>query len=890
MKQSADHPRAVGKTGAVPSTAGAVPSSGVPGKTTLTQALPVLHVGRGAGVQPGPAAPKPAGGGSGDDKAGGALDWAGAGKAGEVFRNETIESFADPASADSVEIRTAWTLADFESYELSTSAVLEARREIRIRLGRGASLIATSRARAWFHADRLPNDVHAALHAPARLIQHDGSIFVTDERGMHLLRSLVHPAAKEQSVAGLLGNEPVLGFATEPGQRIREADQLAAVTVPQYDANLAQLEGILRDAPSASAGLTRYIQARLGYESPPEEPLTTGRHLLHRIDALAQTATGYEGPALQGQLAAMSAAFHKLVAAAERAHPADKGLLDHAADAARAVGKAIVGVGTAVKEVALMARDLGLWVLDEVAGALGTGIDWSASSSIGKAYQSGKSTGEIFRAMVDGIATSFHKALEHADNGDYSKLMDLGAEVALDVAIGVATAGAGAAAGSATRASRMAAGALALTEDAAAALAARARAVLARAEQTLAKAPAEARRAVRDAQAAFQGLLEGLTQAARVTDTGTGAKLAVLDPGAIPRAIQRVRGAQALESAAGAMKKLRGPAARAQGERVVGRLEQLATKAGMPDAIHALARRISDGKDKAKLVAALDDALSTWALQIEPEVLARALRRAADAVDPLKYLDDASWVMSRPGLNAPARQGLLRHSLRVKDPLDLRWLRELTDLPDDMLQFMALDPATHWKPLMKVSTRPSDHFPSSVKKLLEPKDYANAAAKLRGVAGELIFEVPGIELPGGLKIVGRQVKAGTKTIDFAVHDARGTKAKLEVKAWNQRRWQKELSRDPTNIEPGSPLGRMLEQLQAAKATGEPVYLAVPDVIGDEIGRLRRLLRNKQLDDVTVFTFAESKLKEAASKLRTGLALAGGVALVTADQIAEVDDD
>jgi hypothetical protein len=569
MKQPRDHARAIGKSGI-----DAAPQPLAPGKTTLTQAL---QFGRGANAQPGLNAPRPtvgAGGTSGTGGTGGtsgtggatsALDWAGAGKAGQVFQHDTIESFADPASADSVEIRTDWTLAEFESYELSTSAVLEARREIRIRLGRGASLTATSRARAWLHADRLPNDVHAALHAPARLIRHDGSIFVTDHRGMHLLRSLVHPAAPEQSVAGLLDHEPVLGFATEPRQRIQEADQLSAVTVPQYDANMQALEAILRDAPSASVGLTRYIQARLGYESPPEEPLAIGRHLLHRIEALAQTSTGYEGPALQGQLAAMSAAFHKLVAAAERAQPADKGLLDHAADAARAVGKAIVGVGMAVKEVALMARDLGLWVLDEVAGALGTGIDWSASSSIGKAYQSGKSTGEIFRAMVDGLATAFHKALEHADNGDYSKLMDLGAELALDVAIGVATAGAGAAAGSATRASRMAAGALALTEDAAASLAARARAVLARAEQTLARAPAEGHRAVRDAQAAFQGLLEGLTRAARVTDTGTGAKLAMLDPGAIPRAIQRVRGAQALESAASAMKKLRGPAARAQG-------------------------------------------------------------------------------------------------------------------------------------------------------------------------------------------------------------------------------------------------------------------------------------------------------------------------------------
>jgi hypothetical protein len=237
-----------------------------------------------------------------------------------------------------------------------------------------------------------------------------------------------------------------------------------------------------------------------------------------------------------------------------------------------------------------------------------------------------------------------------------------------------------------------------------------------------------------------------------------------------------------------------------------------------------------------------------------------------------------------------AREGLLRHAARPKDPLDLRWLRELTELPDDMLEFMALERHTTWKTFMKVSTRPSDYFPSSLKKMPSPRDYASAAARLRGVAGELIFEVPGVDLPAGLKIVGRQVDANRKTIDFALQDARGRKAKLEVKAWNQRRWQKELARDPANIDPRSPLGRMLEQLEAAKATDEPVYLAVSDAIGDELKRLKKLLKDRDLEDVVVFTFPESKLKEAAAKLRTGLALAGGVALVTADQIAEADDE
>lgn len=62
--------------------------------------------------------------------------------------------------------------------------------------------------------------------------------------------------------------------------------------------------------------------------------------------------------------------------------------------------------------------------------------------------------------------------------------------------------------------------------------------------------------------------------------------------------------------------------------------------------------------------------------------------------------------MSHRGFMPPARAGLLRHAVRDTDPLDQRWLRELTELPVDMLELMALD-------------------------------YAHAMGKLRGSAGEL---------------------------------------------------------------------------------------------------------------------------------------------------------
>ncbi len=820
-----------------------------------------------------------------------ALDaWAGAGVSGRIFRNDTAETFIDAVTGDTVEVRTDWMLAEFESFELSTNTLMAIEREIHIQLARGVSLVIKSRARAWFHTDRLPSDVHAALHAPARLIRHQGTLFVTGDKGAHLLEAFSHPFVKEQSVAGLLGNEPMLGFETDGPQRIREAEQFYAVTVPQHDANLKAIGAILRDAAATTISLRRYIEARLAYASPSTEPISNGRHMIHRIEALTSgTWTGYEGTAVLFRLEALRVGYTKLVVAAENAKPADKDAWDHAADAARAIGGAIVGVGVAIKELVLTARDLGLWLADEVVNLLGSDLDWSAASSIGKAYQAGKSTGEIFMAVVDGLVGAWDKAIEHASNGDYSKLMNLGAELALDVAIGVATAGTAMPALAAERVgagARLASRALALAEPVAEALARRARTTLAKLERAIDAAPAAARRAALELQDTLQGVLDGLATARHLVDAATGARMAVLDPGTIPRAIQRLRGARAMADLTGAAAKLRG-SARLQGQKIATRLQKLRENPELTGAVDMLARRIAKDEDKAKLFAALDRMLDAWPARTDHELLARVMRRAAGpAVDMVKFLNEVTWAMGHKGLSPAAREGLIRHAVRRKKPLDLCWLRELTELPDPMLEFMALDPATHWHELMKVSTKPSDYFSSRVKKLLGPNDYARAAGKLRGIAGELVFVVEGIELPGGLKIVGRQVKAGSRTIDFMLQDAQGKQAMLEVKAWSRKTWQRELAVNPLNLPARSAANRMIEQLQAARATGRAVYLAVPDAIGEDVGRLRHLLDQHHLKGVKITPFPETKLQRVAAKLRAGLALASGVALAITDQAAK----
>jgi Domain of unknown function (DUF4157) len=847
-----------------------------PAPTIRAPALPTLYLARSPPKQN---APIPKGGGLGD--------WAGAGKAGQIFQHATTEAFVDRGTRDSLEIRTRWTLAEFQSYELGTDAVMEVRRTIRVQLARGASILVESRARSWFHADQLPNDVHAALHAPAKRITHEGSIVVTDDRGLHLLQTHPHPLGRAPSLASMLADEPMLGFATPPEQRLREASHFVAHTVPRYDENMLWIESIMRDAPAAAIGLRAHIKAKLGYERPPQDSLTVARHTIARLEAvISHAATGYEGTALLMHLGELQRHLTELLRAAEQAKPADKALWEHTLDGVQAIGKAIIGLGVAVKEIAFMARDLGMWGLDAIAGALGSNLDWTAASSVGKAYQAGKSTGEIFTALVDGVIDQWSKALEHAGNGDLSLLMDLGAELALDLAIEVATAGAATPGVAATRAGRV----LELTHDAAAALARRADDVVAKTRAAIERAPAAARQALLDSLDVATGLADGLRHALQQAAPGVGPKLALLDPGAIPRAIQHARGARAIGDAKAAVAGLRGPAARAQGHGVIAALEQLAKKASMPDAIYAIARRIANGGDATGFVARLHDALGTWGRQLDGEVLAGVLRRAADSVDPASFLGNVDWVMHRR-IKLEARKQLVRQAVDRADPLDLRWLRVLTDLPDEMLEFMALDPSTNWKTFMKVSDRPSDYFPSSLKKLLTKADYARAGAKLRGVAGELIFVIDDLELPGGLKIVGRQVDAGVKKIDFQLENAAGRRAKLEVKAWSEKSWKRELDAHFNKRQLQGMTKRMIEQLQAAKQTGEAVYLAVSDAIGAERIRLEKLLDQHDLDEIVVITFPESKLRDASARLRKGLGMgAAGLALVTADDLVEHTDE
>ena len=83
---------------------------------------------------------------------------------------------------------------------------------------------------------------------------------------------------------------------------------------------------------------------------------------------------------------------------------------------------------------------------------------------------------------------------------------------------------------------------------------------------------------------------------------------------------------------------------------------------------------------------------------------------------------------------------------------------------------------------------------------------------------------------------------------------------------------------------------MLEQLKAAQATGQPVYLAVPDAIGTRLKRLDEVLQRANIGRVKIVTFPEAKLVKIRGDLLKGLGLTTGVATVAADQLLKEEGD
>jgi hypothetical protein len=817
------------------------------------------------------------------------IEWAGVGEAGKVFQTSSHENFVDLAWKETVEVSTDWTMAEFKSHELGTDAVLEVSRTIKMRDAHNQSILIRSRGRTFFFADKLPNDVHAAVYAPAKSIKHDGVIQITSGDTIKAMQTMDHKLAGSGSLAEMLNSEPMVGFDVPPKDRLAQFGKFTRGTLPGYERNLSLIESIAVNAPRARAEVQEYIKQKLDYRTPNGDLLRSADLVITSIRELRTYSwTGYETSDLYYWLDQVSDKLAGLVSYARTVKPKEKDGWDHALDLVKAVGKAIYGLGVAVKELGAMARDATMKGLDKIANVFGYEIEWKAWSGVGKAYEQGKSTKEIFTAVANGFVDQWKDAFDRASNGDYSGLMDLGAELALDIALEVITVGAATPAVAAKRigtVARMAS----FTVDAAATLRKRTDDLLKAGKNLIEKVPATARRKFED----LMDSMEGFGYALKHEVVPIGAGRVALDVNTIPQAIARVKGERAMKAAGRAIDKLSGGTKKI-GKSVLQKLDDLQAK--MPDAVHSLAARVAKpGGDK--LIKALDRALPSIK-KLDDDVAAAALRHAADAVDPVAYLDNVTWVMKHDGIKVAARKELVRQAVMREKPLDLTWLRN-TELDNITLEFLAMDPATNWTTFMKVSSKPSDYFPASLRKKLKKSAYVDAGAKLRGVAGELSFVVNTKNLPAGFKIVARQVPAGGKVIDFKLLDAAGNPAILEVKSWNAQRWTKEID---ANL--GQPKGKlsggtksMIGQLQAAKAVPAgkskkmTVYLAVSDVIKEaDLVRLAGLLKRHGLGDVVIHRFPEASLKATRDKLRDAMGLpvagAAATALVTADTVAD----
>ena len=129
-----------------------------------------------------------------------------------------------------------------------------------------------------------------------------------------------------------------------------------------------------------------------------------------------------------------------------------------------------------------------------------------------------------------------------------------------------------------------------------------------------------------------------------------------------------------------------------------------------------------------------------------------------------------------------------------------------------------------------------------------------------------------------------------KVLDFELVDASGRPAWLEVKGWTAKTWRAQLDAI-ANGKGAEKMEHLFAQLDTAKATGNPSYLAITDALDagtrEEIAQLLRA-RGYEAD---LMYFSESALKTTARELCKALAIGAGVgALVDLDEVTEDDQD
>ncbi len=806
------------------------------------------------------------------------LEWAGVTPLRDV--RETKDASVDDVKGGTVAYEAEYAFALQGDREVGSKAVFAVKRTYRVVLTSGLKATITIDSRAHLNALTAPNNLHAMTELAAVWAAHDAVIHVEGPDTNQVPPITRH--ARGQSLSDLIASDPLLAFDTSAEDRaahlqrrvfgLRERDRLVK--------NVRKLApGILKSIERLNA----HTAAMKEHLDGDRESLLDAEDLLARIAALkAQLQLDVERKegATEAQLKEAEDLHKELLAAyveAKNAKHPDRSLADHAKDVAMAPVHAAVGVGEGAVELGKMGVDGVRATADAVANLFGSDIEWNAYSGVGRALQDGKGAGEILVAAWEGFVDQIDKAIEQAKNGNYGPLLDLKASIELEVAMTLASGGSYAPAAVGQKIGSVARKVGAATKE------------VAEATAQLAKKTAKALKDAREllkmpgVKGWAKDFVEGLTDS-----LGTLGKRAALAEGApddllkhLPDAAEgnRMFRQSALDVAKGDAAKTLKRRGGAKGKRMSAaeanhlllRLEGLIDKASGGREIKAVFEAMKRVDNLPGYVDAIERLLALTTRIEQPDLL-KVLKRSTAVVDGAQFLDDAAWVAKRD-ISAAARSTLFDKAARGIAP-DFAWLRKTT-LTDRYLDYLAANPATNWKAFMKVSAEGSDQFPMPLgERGLDQGPYADAAVKLRGVAGELV--VKDMKLPGGLRIVRDQVDANGKLIDFGIVDAKGQPALLEVKAWTPKKWKQQLAA----FEKGKDAGALIHafsQLDAAVRTGKPVYLAVSDKLdAPTLETLKATLAGEQLP-VKLVPVSDSAIKSTAQELRAALAIGTGVA-------------
>jgi hypothetical protein len=790
--------------------------------------------------------------------------------------------------------------------DVPSKSVFAAHRVYRFVFKDGLRATVTIDSRAHLPIDRGVNDLRGLVNIPAVQGSHDALIVVEGPAGTNQVPP-VKQHASGQSLAQLLASDPLLAFDTEPEDRAAHLKR-RVFAIRGRDRLAKRMRAVVPKVPKAVERLKAHTAAVKDYLDGDREALLEAEELLAEVAALkTQLALDVERKegATEAQLAEAEQLYKELHGAyieAKNARAPERGLADHAKDVAMAPVHAAVSLGEGGVELGKMGVDLVRAGADGVANLLGGDIEWQAYSGVGKALQDGKGAGDILVAAWDGFVDQIDKAIEQAKNGNYGPLLDLKASIELEVAITLATGGSYAPAVIGARiANKVRQGGQLATHTAEA---------LARLTTRTAKALKDARALLKmpgvkawakDITKILADSLDRLAPRFAAAANGTSADDLLRHLPDVDEGNQMLR-QSALDVAKGdaakTLKKRGGGKGKGlsavETDHLLKRLEGLITKAGGTgtNEIKAIFGAMRHVDNLPRYVDAIEALLSLKGKRIEQPDLLKVLKRSTAVVDGVQFLDNVAWVAKRD-ISDAARHHLFDKAARSMAP-DFAWLRK-TNLSDRWLDYLASNPATNWKTFMKVSAEESDQFPAALgARGLDGGDHADAAAKLRGVAGELVVKdmMKNMKLPGGLRWASDQVNANGKLIDFGLVDAKGQPALLEVKGWTPKKWKQQLAAFGRNKRGAEAIVHALSQLEAAVATKKKVYLAVSDALEKTtLKALEDLLDAEQLP-VTLIPFSESGIKTTAHQLRSAMAIGAGVAffLDNEDSSGSEDDE